>query len=162
MMTKHYWPNRIDPETKTEYGPKAIVLHITDGSSASTLNWIKDPRSYVSYNYIVDEQGKVIEVVDPRHAAWASGRIYRPTWSELDPEVNPNLYTISVALANSGGVPNWLQWKAWAELCRTICRDNGWPMDEKHVVEHREINSAKRCPAPYGTRFYLKLLQRFV
>jgi len=160
-ITKNYWRDRVDPETGKRYLPRALTLHITDGSYGSTMNWIKNPRSQVSYNYVVHDRGYV-EVVHPRHAAWANGHVVRPTWKGLLVEdneiVNPNLYTISVAVVNKGGVPKWSTWVHWVRLCKKLLKENNWDIDPMNVVNHYEIKSSKRCPRPYLTRFYLKIL----
>jgi len=165
MVTNNYWKDRKDPETGKKYLPRAIVLHITDGSYGSTMNWIKDPRSQVSYNYVVHHNG-VKEVVPEKDAAWANGHVVRPTWQGLLVEdgevVNPNLYTISVSVVNRGGVPSWNTWKNWVKLCREIRHRHGWDITPINVVNHFEIKSSKRCPRPYLTRFYLKLLSNII
>lgn len=164
-ITQNYWKNRVDPKTDKTYTPRAIVLHITDGTYGSTMNWIKDSRSQVSYNYLVHD-GKVEVVVAEKNAAWANGKMVRPTWKGLIVEdgkvVNPNLYTISVAVVNSGAVPQWKTWVAWVRLCRDIMERHNWTVNDLQVVNHFEINESKKCPRPFCTRFFLKLLLKHV
>lgn len=166
IKTKHYWSNRIHPKTGKQYAPKALVLHITDGSFASTKNWIENPYSYVSYNWIIDKQGNVHRCVPEQHASWANGHVVRPKFQHFEVErnqiVNPNLYTISVAVENSGEVPPFKQWQAWVKLCDEILRRNNWSITPERVVNHYEIKSSKSCPRPYFTRFYLKLLSDII
>lgn len=162
--TSNFFSNRIDRKTGKQYKPIAMVLHITDGSYESTMNWIKDPQSQVSYNYIVHD-GRVEQIVKERHGAWANGLVKRPTWKGFIIEngkiVNPNLYTISVAVANWGKVPVWKTWKAWRDLCEDIMQRHNLSVNDLQVVNHFEINNGKRCPRPFCTRHFLNLLLKF-
>lgn len=193
-LTKNYWAHRRDPETGLQYVPKATVLHISGGDYKSTMAWIKNPRSSVSYNWVI-YNGHAIEVVPEQHAAWANGHIVRPTWkgfvpaglggdAKLTPEseqsegekghslivldednlgggnviVNPNLYTISVAVINNGENPLWKDWQTWVTLNKQIRLRNNWKINSLNTVNHYEIKATKMCPRPWFTRFYLQLL----
>jgi N-acetyl-anhydromuramyl-L-alanine amidase AmpD len=108
VRTNNYWKDRID-ENGVQHKPRAIVLHITDGSFLSTKSWFMSPLSSASSNYVVDTDGTWYQFVNPKHAAWANGRVVRPTWQGIDLNVNPNFYTISVEVVNRGGFPSWNQ-----------------------------------------------------
>jgi len=165
IKTKHQWLNRIDPDTGKRHNPKAIVLHITGGSFESTKNWIQHPHSSVSYNWIICD-GKIYECVPEQHAAWANGHVVRPKWSgikfENNEQVNPNLYTVSVAVVNNGEIPTWRTWEAWVQLNREIRTRMNIGITPETVVNHFEIKTSKRCPKPYFTRSILKVLSDLI
>jgi N-acetyl-anhydromuramyl-L-alanine amidase AmpD len=51
-----------------------IVLHADAGkSAASSINWMMDPRSQVSYHAIIERDGAITELVDPTRRAWHAG-----------------------------------------------------------------------------------------
>ena len=157
VKTNNYWPNRIDPKTKKQHNVEALVLHMTGaGGIWSAIRWFKDPFSNASSNYIVDRDGTIYEVVPEKHAAWTNGKVVRPTWSNIDLDVNANLYTVSVEVVNNGEVPTWQQWTAWARLCREIMSRHNLTIHD--VVNHYEIHGGKQCPRPWFTRFWLKQL----
>ena len=161
ISTRNFWPYRQDPETRVRYTPRALVLHITDGTFNSTVNHFQNPNSQVSSHWIVDRDGEWHKVVDEKHASWTNGLVVNPTWQGITP-TNPNLYTISVEVVNQGELPSWRQWASWARGCRDILKRYNWPVDDIHIVNHYEINGRKRCPGIWFSRFYLKLLLKFV
>lgn len=141
------------------FGIKAIVLHITAGSSKSALNWFASPISQVSAHYLVSEDGTVHKLVAESDTAWHCGKLVRPTWSGLIPNENPNQYTIGVELALPDGqlMPSWKQWLAWAKLVKDLkLRYNA------ELVNHNEIRADKICPGTWGSKFYANLLGNFV
>lgn len=155
-MTNNYWKNRIDPKTGKQYKPTALVLHITDSSFQSAMGWFQDPHSNASSNWLIDTNGKWHMVVKESDAAWANGRLVNPTWKGIIEGVNPNLYTISVEVASTGGFPPWRQWISWAKGCKELLRRNGLTIND--VVNHNEIHGGKTCPGTWFSKFYLKLL----
>ena len=162
IKTRNYFKDRRDPKTGLSYKPKALVLHITDGTLESTLNHFKNPRSNASSNYIVDPQGNWISMVDEKNAAWANGKVVDPIWKGYTEGINPNLQTISVEVVSFGGFPNLKQWISWARGCKEICQRHGWTVNDLQVVNHFEINSQKTCPGKWFSRQYLKILWNIV
>lgn len=132
------------------YAPEAIVIHITEGTSKSAIKWCHDPKSSVSYHYIIDEDGKIIELVPPENTAWHAGLVKNPTWKNLKKNINPNLYTLSIALAGTSAEgPNLVQFITCSLFVKKLCTDYSIPIDEKHIVGHNEIRADKTCPSKY-------------
>ena len=50
-----------------------IVLHNTDGTAKSAVNWFMDPASKVSAHYIIDRGGTILKCVDEYNTAWHAG-----------------------------------------------------------------------------------------
>lgn len=144
---------------------RAVVCHITGGSSASALSWFSTPVSFASAHYLIDEVGEVHLLVKEEDTAWHTGKVVRPRWSGLKFDdrgsvINPNLYTIGVevALLNGRVLPGWKQWKAWASLVREICFKYSIPQNELGIVHHNEIRADKECPGFWINRQWLKFL----
>lgn len=162
IPTNNYWANRT--KNGHTYNPIAVCLHITDSSFQSAKNWIQNPDSYVSYNYLLDERGEAYEVVHPSHAAWANGLVVNPTWKRLQHDsngytINPNLYTISIAIANQGLFPNIQAWKKWVKFVKSVCEEHSFPINDLYVIDHRDIRANKSCPGMWFNKQWLKILQ---
>ena len=50
-----------------------IIIHITQGSWASAINWFQNPRANVSAHYIVGRRGRVAQCVRNEDIAWHAG-----------------------------------------------------------------------------------------
>jgi spore germination protein YaaH/N-acetyl-anhydromuramyl-L-alanine amidase AmpD len=54
-----------------------VVIHVTEGSAQSAINWFLDPRARVSAHYIVSLGGAVYQMVREGDIAWHAGnRLY--------------------------------------------------------------------------------------
>ena len=158
----NYFEDRKDPDTGIRYKPEILCLHITDSGFWSTKFTLENPKSQVSYNWVVDTNGKWHNAVDEKHGAWANGLLVRPKWTPIHTNVTPNLYCISVGAVSFGAIPPYVQWKSWARLCKEIIERHNIPMDAVHVVNHNEIRVDKRCPGRYFRRWWLILFIKYL
>lgn len=141
---------------RREFKPEAFVLHVTEGKTAGSVAWCKDPQSGVSYHYIIDEIGDAWELVKPENTAWHAGRVKEATWQGLKQGVNPNLYTIGIAFGGfAASGPTLAQFTSIAGLLRSLAAIHSIPLDRQHVIGHNEIRADKVCPGP---RFSLDAL----
>lgn len=162
---------QIDPTDNMVIGRKghsvkAIVLHSTEGSFMSAMAWTHDPKSEASYHFIVDLDGKIIQTVDIKNTAWHSGKVFKPTWKGIEPGINPNLYTVSIARAGfaKDKMPR-AQALAIIELIGELAMELSIPLSEESLVFHREIRGDKTCPGKVpnksvliaGAQFYQAL-----
>ena len=156
---------------RSGFKPRAVVLHITEGSSSSALGkvderlgWFSDARSFASSHYLITERGEILQLVSERDTAWHCGRVVNPRWKGIIEGENPNQYTIGVEVAtpNSKFMPPWKQWTATARLVKWICERYSFPLDELHVVNHNEIRQNKSCPGFFIRRFYIIILMKFI
>ena len=54
--------------------PDMLVLHYTGMISAErALCWLCDPESSVSVHYFVDEDGRIVRLVEEKDRAWHAG-----------------------------------------------------------------------------------------
>ncbi len=136
-----------------------IGLHITGGSWQSSYSWIMNPAANASYNAIVKDDGSVVSLVPEKGAAYAHGRINRPSWPLLKKGVNPNLYTLS--LARTGTNQNsWTgdQLKATLKVLKYWSDKYNIPLERPYVFGHFEIDSVGRLFCP-GHRFFERVIK---
>jgi len=131
------------------YKPELVVIHVMAGSLAGTDSWFANPKSQVSTHYGIGLQGQVHQYVLEENTAWGNGRVSNPTYSLYKPNVNPNLYTISIEHEGqdlSKGTPAMIE--ASAKLVREIATRHNIPIDRDHVIGHYQIFSSKpNCPS---------------
>jgi N-acetylmuramoyl-L-alanine amidase len=129
------------------FEPTAIVIHIIVGSLGSAGITFGDPRSSVSAHYGVGKSGLVHQFVNEADTAFHAGIVVRPTWKLIDPQANPNLYTIGI---EHEGQPQDIwpdeQYASSATLVREIAARWKIPLDRDHIIMHREIRASKTCP----------------
>lgn len=74
-----------------------IVLHYTGMESAdAAIERLRDPEAKVSAHYVVDEDGRVIRMVDEADRAWHAGASH---WREID---DVNSASIGIEIVNPG------------------------------------------------------------
>src|SRR5205823_10954429 len=52
-----------------------LVIHVAEGSWASTYTWFRNPRAAASANYVVSSTGLVAQMVPDRDIAWHAGTL---------------------------------------------------------------------------------------
>lgn len=126
---------------------KAIVIHRAEDTVPSVINYLLAPQTKKSYHYIVARNGLVYQLVDEQNTAWHSGQVTSPTWPDLIPGVNPNQYTIGVAMSGFAyeGVPVEQQDRLLELLAKILIKYDLEPSDAT-LVFHREIRGDKTCP----------------
>jgi len=129
------------------FEPRAIVIHIIVGSLESAGLTFRDPRSAVSAHYGVGKSGRVHQFVEEADTAFHAGTVVEATWRLIDPNVNPNLYTVGI---EHEGQPQDIwpdeQYRASAALVREVAGRWKIVLDRDHIIMHREIRASKTCP----------------
>jgi N-acetyl-anhydromuramyl-L-alanine amidase AmpD len=139
--------------------PIAIVLHITEGNLQSALNWLTDPKSSASYHFIVSKEGYIYKLVDPDNTAWHSGVVNNPTWKRIIKNVNPNYYTIGIALEGVKGEKcNYIQFLMLVRLITELLEKYEIEANDQTIIYHREINGSKTCPDIYINKYQILAL----
>jgi len=131
------------------YVPEIIVLHVIDGSQVSCDSWFANPISQVSANYSIGFTGEIHQYVKDEDTAWAQGRVTNPTFSLYKPNVNPNLYCLSIEHEGTDlSIVHEAQINASAELIRSLAGKWNIPIDRDHIIGHYQIFAGKpNCPA---------------
>lgn len=133
------------------------MVHISEGTLASADGWFGNPKALVSAHYCVGKGGEIHQYVKEQDTAYHAGFPVRATWRLRKPNVNPNAYTIGIeheGRASDAGANAWpdAQYEASAELIADISSRWCIPIDEDHLVLHREIRGDKTCPGPRFNR----------
>ena len=111
-----------------------IVIHVTQGSWSSAINWFKDSRAGVSAHYTVrSNDGFVGQSVQEKDIGYHAGNwTYNQT---------------SVGIEHEGYVsdPKWFtdaMYRSSAKLSAYLCKKYDIPMDRAHIIGHNEVPSA--------------------
>lgn len=127
--------------------PRAFVIHSSEGSFLGTKSWCNDLSSSVSYHFLIDTNGQILQMVDNFNTAWHAGLVKNSTWSLLKYGQNPNLYTIGIAYAGfAKDGPTFFQMVSIAFLLKEFSVIHSIPLDKTHVVPHNLIRTDKVCP----------------
>lgn len=103
-----------------------IVIHVTDGSFAGALSWLKNPAAKVSAHYLVrSSDGKIVQLVSEVNTAW-----HVRCW---------NPYTIGIeheGFTSTGEDLTEELYAASAKLVADIASRRNIPIDNEHVIGH--------------------------
>ena len=134
----------------------AIVDHIMDGSMVGTRSKFLNATALASAHIGVSRKGEYEQYVDFDNAAWAHGKVNKPSWSLLIPNINPNTYTISVEHEGYSGEPlTEEQYYATLWLHKVLCAAYDIVPGPDTIIGHCRIDSVNRanCPGiafPFG------------
>jgi N-acetyl-anhydromuramyl-L-alanine amidase AmpD len=129
----------------------AIVIHETDGSWTSAINWFRNPRARVSSHYLV--------------RAWGGGIIQFVAESDTAYHArNANPWTIGIEHEFSPRQAIWhtdTQYRSSAALVCAIARRYGIPLDREHIVGHNELPDATHGDpgATWNWSYYMSLVR---
>ena len=123
-----------------------VIIHGTGSTSdEGTLSWLQDPRSKVSYHYLIGLDGKIYQCVAEQHKAWHAGR---STWHgrEIAGSVNP--ISVGIALTSDGSEPyTWPQYDSLANLLTDVMARYRIPPND--VRGHNEVAPGRKVD-PYN------------
>jgi N-acetyl-anhydromuramyl-L-alanine amidase AmpD/photosystem II stability/assembly factor-like uncharacterized protein len=112
-----------------------VVIHVTEGSYAGTLQWFRNPRSHATTQYVIrSSDGDVTQMVREKDEAWHSG--------------NGAVNDTSIGIEHEGwtNVCRWLtdaMYRSSAQLSAYLAIKYLIPVDRKHFIGHNEV------PDPY-------------
>src|SRR5712664_283928 len=135
-----------------------IVLHATVGSFASSIAWLCSPNSRVSSHYLIDRDGTIYQLVDPREAAWHAGD---SAWMGLDSKAIQQC-SIGVELVNlNTGTDPYppKQFNACLALCQDLVRL--FAITPEMTVRHLDIAippGRKTDPAGFPMKMFEQAL----
>ncbi|MHA1164467.1 MAG: peptidoglycan recognition protein family protein [Alphaproteobacteria bacterium] len=122
--------------------PDLLLLHYTGVESAEgALAWLTTPESKVSCHYLVDEEGRITQMVAEGMRAWHAGLA---CWAG---EEDINSCSIGIEIHNPGhdfGYPDFpeSQMKAVVALCRDILGRNDIP--PQRVLAHSDVAPSRK------------------
>ena len=113
--------------------PSLIVLHYTAMPSAeAALERLCDPLHEVSAHYLIDQQGKVIQLIAEAQRAWHAGAGYWGGCSDI------NSASIGVELCNAGNHGFPMQ---QIEALKTLITDvkQRWAISAANIIGHSDM-----------------------
>lgn len=147
-------------------GRDAVVLHVTDGTFASALDWLRKRTSKVSSHFLIGPLGEIIQLVSIWNTAYTNGlrplpggrwetgggEPVQPTWPRIRPGINPNRTTITVEMAGRpGNAWTAAQEAALIRVLRWIAAQTGLEyIPFQTLIGHCHINPVDKpnCPGP--------------
>lgn len=142
-------------QNRNGFKPLAIVLHIQEGTNASSLSWWASGNADASSSVMIGRDGSVLSIIPPEHGPWTNGDTQRPSprgQALLDriKGANPNLVTLSIE------AEGYYQQEATDAQLQAICwQVTEWmlryDLTDVNVYRHADINSVTRanCPGAY-------------
>ncbi len=138
------------------FQPDMLILHYTGMDSAeAALDWLTRPESGVSCHYLVDEEGRIAQLVSEFERAWHAGQ------SRWAGEIDINSCSIGIEIHNPGhefDYPDFpdAEMLSVEALCRDILSRHAIPPDR--VLAHSDVAPGrKRDP---GEKFDWRRLAR--
>ena len=125
-----------------ERQPTILLLHYTGvPTSKGAMDWLARPESKVSAHYVVDEAGRVIQMVRESMRAWHAGL---SRWGE---ETDINSASIGIEIHNpghDGGYPEFpdAQMEAVVALCRDIVARHD--IRPERVLAHSDVAPVRK------------------
>lgn len=122
--------------------PTILLLHYTGvPTCAKAVDWLARPESGVSCHYVVDEDGRVIQMVRESMRAWHAGL---SCWAG---ETDINSASIGIEIHNpghDGGYPDFpeAQMQAVEALCRDIVARHG--IRPERVLAHSDVAPVRK------------------
>lgn len=136
--------------------PSLLVLHYTGMSSAAkAVDWLARPESGVSCHYVIDERGRIIQLVPEALRAWHAGASY---WRG---ETDINSHSIGIEIHNPGhqhGYPDFPpeQMRRVIALSKDIVERHNIAPD--NVLAHSDVAPGRKIDP--GEKFNWLLLAR--
>lgn len=134
-----------------DYRVDRIVIHVTQGGFASSVDAFKNPWHQASAHYIVDQDGHIEQMVRELDVAFHSG--------------NRSMNERSIGIEHVGFVDRPqdftdTMYEASARLAADICHRYGIPVDRKHILAHSEVPGTDHTdPGPHWDwNRYLRLV----
>lgn len=130
--------------------PRLVILHYTGMASAEkAIDWLAREESRVSCHYVIDEAGRITQLVQEGLRAWHAGVSY---WHG---ETDINSHSIGIEIHNAGhadGYPDFpaRQIGAVIALTRDICARHTIPpqgvLGHSDVAISRKIDPGEKFP----------------
>jgi N-acetylmuramoyl-L-alanine amidase len=113
-----------------------LLLHYTGMvSGEGAVRWLCNPASQVSSHYVVDEDGRVVQLVDESRRAWHAGR---GSWAG---ETDLNARSVGIEIVNPGHNFGYRAFpEAQIEAVVALCRDilGRHPIPPERVLAHSD------------------------
>lgn len=136
------------------YGPLSyIIIHDTEGSYASAINWFQNPISGVSSQYVIrSSDGQITQMVREANTAYQAG-----VWDY-------NVKSIGIeheGFMNQQGWYTEAMYQASSALARNIADRYGIKKDRAHIIGHYQVpNQSHVDPGQnWNWSYYMSLIR---
>ncbi len=132
-----------------------IVIHVTQSSWGSAINWFKDPRAQASAHYVIrSRDGFIGQSVREHNIAWHAGN-----W-------NYNQHSIGIEHEGYVNNPKWFtnaMYHSSARLVAHLCRKYHIPINRKHIIGHYQVPGSDHTdPGRYWNwHKYMRLIRHY-
>jgi hypothetical protein len=132
-----------------------IVIHITEGTWSSAINWFQTPGAGASAHYIVSSRvGRIAQCVSDINIAWHAGNWF------------VNSTSIGIEHEAFDGYPAWYtkaMYRSSARLVAYLRRRYNIPLRRTYIFGHTEIPGVtKTCPGRYWWwSYYMRLVRAY-
>lgn len=136
-------------ERRNGLRPRMLILHYTGlPSAARSIEVLADPKGRVSCHYVIDETGRITQMVGEEMRAWQAGLA---VWAG---ETDINSASIGIEIQNpghAGGYPDFTaaQMERVRDLSLDICRRHAIP--RAGVLAHSDVAPSRKIDP--GERF---------
>ena len=157
ISTKLVHEIQVSPNFGPRLGEKPvsmIILHYTGMSSAKKArDWLCNPASEVSCHYLVEEQGKIVQMVGEEMRAWHAGV------SSWKGEQDINSQSVGIEIQNPGHTLEYStfpheQMDAVAKLCHDIATRHH--ISQRDILAHSDVAPGRKVDP--GEKFDWKYL----
>lgn len=122
--------------------PRLVILHYTGmGSAEKAIDWLAREESRVSCHYVIDEHGRITQLVPEKLRAWHAGASF---WNG---ETDINSHSIGIEIHNRGhsdGYPDFprAQIESVIKLTRDICERHA--IAPEGVLGHSDVAISRK------------------
>ncbi|MGI5177891.1 N-acetylmuramoyl-L-alanine amidase [Dactylosporangium sp. CA-152071] len=153
-----YGPARWVPANAANYGAgrssriTTVVIHVTQGSYAGTVNWFQNPAAGVSAHYVVkSSNGEITQMVREGDTAYHAR--------------SANAYGVGIEHEGYVDNPAWFtdaMYRSSAALTRYLCDKYGIPKNRTGIKGHNEIPGNDHTdPGPnWNWNYYISLVNQ--
>lgn len=158
--------NRSPHRRPRQHKPEFVIWHETAGPSArSALDWMQNPASQVSWDFLIDVEGTVYRCNDAHlsytwHAGVSKARGY--TTNSTRDEVNLRCIGVEVQGENDGSPITTAQRDSIINLMLYLRDEFDIPVEREYHLAHKEValpKGRKSDPRSYSVDVALQLAQ---
>ncbi|MGW1027474.1 N-acetylmuramoyl-L-alanine amidase [Streptomyces sp. NPDC002577] len=133
--------NRRRADRPDDYRIDRVVIHVAQGSYASTLKVFRDPGHQAASHYVVRKDGHIAQMIRELDVAFHAGnRAYNERSVGIEHEGfvdRPSSFTDAM-------------YRASARLTAAICARYDMPVDREHIIGHAEVPGTDHTdPGPH-------------
>jgi N-acetylmuramoyl-L-alanine amidase len=137
MEICHYYSPNFNKKIRPINSVKLVIIHYTGmQSERESIKRLCNSSSKVSCHYLINQNGKIFQLVKETHAAWHAGK---SCWGKYK---NLNENSIGIELVNKGHKFGYTNFKtkqilALVKLCKKLIKK--YKIKKKNIVGHSDI-----------------------